>query len=407
MDQVASRLRGATVGVIAFNARPIAMSLRRLGCRVLVSDYWGDTDLAEFCERYVAILDQHSDESTGGREDGETIGHMLVDNMLRTFGSEDIDLVFIGSGLDNDHDEVRRLTECFTVVGNDADAFRRARDPETVTRAGRDAVFRIPRRVYFDSLEDASRAAEDIGYPCVMKSVRSGGGTGIRLIRNPEDLQRWAGKGKTEGRYLQEYIEGTDVSCSVLSSGSDAHALSVQGQLIGMPSAGRRCDFVYCGNYIPVPLGEEVLQEIMRASEQISLTLGLRGSNGVDMVVDREGEAWLMEVNPRLQGSLEMFECSTGLSVTELHYLAWSGELPAVNVTPRPTVRMVVYANHGGTLSSLEGLSGVWDRTPGGSIVNSGDPICTVVMTGARLSDCYGECMKMARIVQSLVRPEG
>ena len=56
MTQHSSVLDGKNVGVIGFNARPIAASLKRRGARPYVSDYWGDLDLPEASEECIAVL---------------------------------------------------------------------------------------------------------------------------------------------------------------------------------------------------------------------------------------------------------------------------------------------------------------------------------------------------------------
>ena len=47
--------RGSTVLVVGFNARPIAASAKRLGLKVLVVDYWGDTDIYKYADKVLVV----------------------------------------------------------------------------------------------------------------------------------------------------------------------------------------------------------------------------------------------------------------------------------------------------------------------------------------------------------------
>ena len=56
MKKLSSAFKGKQVGVIGFNARPIAQSLKRAGAETCVSDYWGDLDLKEVSDSCIAVL---------------------------------------------------------------------------------------------------------------------------------------------------------------------------------------------------------------------------------------------------------------------------------------------------------------------------------------------------------------
>jgi predicted ATP-grasp superfamily ATP-dependent carboligase len=369
----------------------------------VVSDYWGDADLAKCCKFFVSLLNPR----LGRRQRGSALKHDLatglVDNFLNMCEAENVDAIMVGSGLDDSPREIDRLDALCDVVGNDAARFEEARNPERVKAAAEATDLRTPARSNFASVDNAIAVAREIGYPCVIKPRQSGGGAGIRFVRSEAELRQSLSNVRPTAVYLQQYIRGLDLSCSVLGTGERAFTLSLQGQLIGMPSSGRPCDFVYCGNYAPVDVTEGKARSIAESCEDLCLSLSLKGSSGVDLVLDQKGEIWLMEVNPRLQGSLEMIEHGSGASVTLLHYLSWLGELPTEKPPTVPAVRMIVYANRTGAVGNLSALRNIADVTPEGVLVRRGDPVCTVVMTGKSVSECCTAAIASANQVQAAV----
>jgi predicted ATP-grasp superfamily ATP-dependent carboligase len=204
----------------------------------------------------------------------------------------------------------------------------------------------------------------------------------IRAFGEPENDEY-------EQRVLQEYVRGVDISCSVLGAGDLALTLSVQGQLIGMPTAGRNCGFAYCGNYYPSGLSDETVTRVAEVSETICKKLKLNGSIGLDYIMDESNQIWFMEVNPRIQGTLELLEATGNLSITEHHVRASLGVLPEKLPTLSPGVKMIIYSRRDGAVPNLAQYSNTVDRTPQGVMVNRGDPICTIIETSSSMIDCY------------------
>jgi hypothetical protein len=170
-----------------------------------------------------------------------------------------------------------------------------------------------------------------------------------------------------------------------------------------MPTAGRNCGFAYCGNYYPSGLDAETVSRITEVSEDISKELKLSGSIGLDFVVDESNRIWLMEVNPRIQGTLELMEAAGNLSITSLHVLASQGELPKELPDIGPCVKMIVYSRRDGAVPDLTQFSNTVDRSPAGVMVNMGDPICTVIEVGSSMRECYERASETALAIQNQI----
>lgn len=131
----------------------------------------------------------------------------------------------------------------------------------------------------------------------LIKPRTSCGGEGIQKVESgSEELP--------DGYIAQEYVQGEDISVSLLV-GSDTRVLSVNKQLVD--------DFKCYGVTIPFEVGEEVLEEAIKAAESIK---GLFGYVGVDMVL---GDApYVVEVNPRLTTPAILFGDVYGVSTADV-----------------------------------------------------------------------------------------
>ncbi|MFW9871065.1 MAG: ATP-grasp domain-containing protein [Candidatus Thorarchaeota archaeon] len=406
MDSISAPLKGKKVGVVGFNARPIAYSAKKAGASVFASDYWGDEDLSTCSNSWIAVL-----TPTPGIRQRQPLDIplpvALVDNLLHLTKNNQLDLVIIGSGFDDYSEALLPLEEMNLLVGCSLSQIRISRDYSSLKKLAKKLEINIPNRLVYSELDKLLSKSAPIDFPCVVRPTHSGGGSGVRFARNRNDIIRLFQGIETidfEPRVVQEYISGFDVSCSVLSTGDISLAISVQGQLIGMPTAGRNCGFAYCGNYIPSLLSEEIENIIMTTSEQICNILNLKGSVGLDFVVDNSERVWLMEVNPRIQGSLELIEHAGDISITDSHVRAVNGVLPNNRPKLNPGVKMIIYSRRDGKIPDLSKYPNTVDRTPQGVMVNRGDPICTVIEIGPSLKDCYRKVSKVARLIQEDIR---
>lgn len=404
MTQRSSTLQGKKIGVIGFNARPIAASLKRQSAFTYVSDYWGDSDLAGVSTDCIAVLSPQPKIRQRQPLD-LPLFQSLIDNFLILTKDVDLDYVVVGSGFDDHSDSLVPFNEKGLLVGTLPNQMKKSRDFKLLSNLVSDDLCSIPKRRMFKTVDELMENSSSFMYPYILRPTHSGGGSGIRLIRNRDDLLRITSAQMDESfsYVVQQYIRGRDLSCSILSTGKEALVVSIQRQLIGMPSAGKNCDFSYCGNSYPVNLEPAIEQKIRQLSKYLSEKIGLQGSNGFDFVVDEAHNLWLMEVNPRIQGTLEMLEIAGNISMTEQHVKSSQGVLPKKLPDFSPTTKLIVYSRRTGLVPDLTSFPSSFDRSPEGTQVNLGDPICTVIKSGGDILECYQDAYDTAREIQRQV----
>ncbi|MBO5840933.1 MAG: ATP-grasp domain-containing protein, partial [Methanobrevibacter sp.] len=153
----------------------------------------------------------------------------------------------------------------------------------------------------------------------ILKPLQGSGGLGIFLLNNEscnelKQLDEICQNISLENYILQEYIEGTNVSSSVLSSHDDRKNL-INSRLITEHDLGND-SYEYSGNILPLDENsfrmfnnnrteinaDELNDEMKNTSEDLIKEFGLIGSNGVDYILDNDGELKVIEINPRFQG---------------------------------------------------------------------------------------------------------
>jgi predicted ATP-grasp superfamily ATP-dependent carboligase len=153
-----------------------------------------------------------------------------------------------------------------------------------------------------DDLREIKKAVRDI-YPLIFKPANGVSGCGLSVVRNQGQVAGAVSKirKETSSRQFvaQELIEGAAASVSLLSTGSEAVAISLNRQDVKIETSDSSSR--YNGGSVPFdhPLKAEA---VVVAEKIVNSFRDLRGYVGVDFVLT-ENEAVAIEVNPRLTTS--------------------------------------------------------------------------------------------------------
>jgi len=248
---------------------------------------------------------------------------------------------------------------------------------------------------------------KDFHYPVVAKPVYGGGGTANFVCINEKELIHWA---KLFPEFLfQEYIKGTHASVSLISTEHEAISVSVNEQLIGMDSVYAPGPFAYCGNISPFVTKSSERMRMCEIAEFLTTELGLVGSNGIDFVVT-DDVPFVIEVNPRFQGSLDTVELSTGLNLNlvDASMKAVRGDLRVERVeAKRYAAKTIVFAKQ--ELRVVMGnldrdVQGIVDTPEKGRIVKQGEPIATGIGIGDSREEAVAGAMSNVKRIKAGVR---
>lgn len=332
--------------VVAVSARMLAELAVGDGYEVIAVDRFGDVDL-----RAVA-------PGVTGRS-GDALVKLAEDTAT--------DAVVYGAGFENRPDLVCRLAQGRELLGTPAELLAAVRDPWAVGAAARAVGARAPETRPGDALANPDAGA------WLRKPKRSGGGRGVR---------RWAGGRLTSAEILQRRIHGLSCSAVAIGDGRHASVLGLTEQLHRSPGFG------WMGNLTPPRLPSHELDELagqLRAvCEALAARFGVRGAFGVDAIWDGR-HAWVLEVNPRPPGSLELF----GAGCFEAHVRGARGlgvpADPASHPRPAANAKLVLFADR-----DLRAPDPGWwpaglvrDVPRAGEEIKRGAPVCTLISADA------------------------
>lgn len=185
-----------------------------------------------------------------------------------------------------------------------------------------------------DTLDQALAAAEEIGYPLMLKATAGGGGRGIRKVTEPTELTEAYQRTRDEAErafgsgvvFLEKLVTGArHVEVQLISDGTTAWAVGVRDC-----SVQRRNQKVIEESSSAL-LEPEQTAELKASAERLALAVGYAGAGTVEFLYHPQSATFaFLEVNTRLQVEHPITEVVTGLDLVAWQIRIARGEsLPA------------------------------------------------------------------------------
>ncbi len=175
-----------------------------------------------------------------------------------------------------------------------------------------------------------AQAANEIGYPVLVKAVFGGGGRGMRVVRDPAELAEAVGSARREAAaafgdgtvFLERYVDAprhVEVQIFGDSQGNVVHLFEREC------SIQRRYQKII--EEAPSPaVGDDLRRELGEAAVAAGKAIGYTGAGTVEFVLDGDGEFFFLEVNTRLQVEHPVTELVTGLDLVALQLAVAEGQ---------------------------------------------------------------------------------
>ena len=182
--------------------------------------------------------------------------------------------------------------------------------------------------------EHLAGAADQIGYPVLIKAVAGGGGKGMRKVTRPQDFAAALDSAQGEARtafgnpavLIEKYVEKPrHIEVQVFGDGSRALHLFERDC-----SLQRRHQKVI--EEAPAPgMTAEMRAAMGAAAVRAAEAIGYKGAGTIEFIVDssrglRPDGFWFMEMNTRLQVEHPVTEAITGIDLVEWQLRVASGE---------------------------------------------------------------------------------
>ena len=381
--------------ILGASTRAAAFSAWRAGFEPVCVDQFADADLC-------AMTEVHPIESLSfAVNDIHTPISRAIQNLA------ELPVLYAG-GMENQPLLLQHLERNHTIWGASSRAIQRVRHPQRLA----DGLTEVRQRML--PVRMASDPPPRDG-TWIVKPLASAGGRGIF----PWDAA--APDLPLDGaHYFQQRVHGRVYSALFLAETEpgDVRFIGLTRQLVGCPElhAG---PFAWCGNIGPAFLPVEVEFMVRRWGNILKWKFGLTGLYGIDFIVDETGQPWLLEVNPRLTGSVEILELACGLTLLADHIACYDSHAstsarefaaPPVPVEDERLGRAILYAPYQ-LRSKIPVPAAIhWETVPNiadipvfDSLIEPGQPVCSVYVWGADEADVTARLFAAASGLEPLL----
>jgi acetyl-CoA carboxylase biotin carboxylase subunit len=216
-------------------------------------------------------------------------------------------------------------------IGPDAEVMARMGDKVQAKRElGTAGVPLVPGSDGAVDLTEALAAADELGYPVLLKAAAGGGGKGMRLAQGRDELERMFSTAAAEALaafgdgslYLERaLVPARHVEVQVLADGRG-----------GVLTLGEReCSIQRRHQKLveespSTALSSELREEMEAAAERACRSIGYSSAGTFEFLLGPEGEFHFMELNARLQVEHPVSELVTGLDLVREQIRIASGE---------------------------------------------------------------------------------
>src|SRR5512132_1374781 len=160
------------------------------------------------------------------------------------------------------------------------------------------------------TLDEARAAAEETGYPVLLKAVAGGGGKGMRTVRDPQELEGAFQTAAAEaqaafgepGLYLEKAIvPARHVEIQVLADG-EGGVLTLGERACALQRRHQKLD-------------EETREQMEDAAERAARAVDYRSAGTFEFLLGPDRSFYFIELNARLQVEHPVTEMVTGIDI--------------------------------------------------------------------------------------------
>jgi len=269
-----------------------------------------------------ALHVQLADEAVCVGDSLSNKSYLNIPNILAAATSRGVDAIHPGYGFLAENDKFAEMCNDHGIVfiGPSPKAIRSMGDKstakETMEAVG---VPTVPgSKGLLSNVDEAYQLADNIGYPVIIKATAGGGGRGMRLVENADNLEKMfkAAQGEAEaafgndGLYMEKFIKKPrHVEIQILAdrSGNVVHLgerdCSVQ----------RRHQKLLEESPSPA-INTEIRKKMGNAAIAAAKSIGYEGAGTVEFLVDVDN-FYFMEMNTRIQVEHPVTEMVTGVDL--------------------------------------------------------------------------------------------
>ena len=179
-------------------------------------------------------------------------------------------------------------------------------------------------------VKEATKIAEKIGYPVIIKAAAGGGGKGMRIVRNSEELVDGMKMATSEARnsfndarvFIEKYIENPrHIEIQVLAD-KYGNVVSLGERECSIQRRHQKVIEEAPSMFVTPEMRKKMGDQAIALARQV----GYVSAGTVEFIVDSSGEFYFLEMNTRLQVEHRVTELVTGIDLVEQMIRIAAGE---------------------------------------------------------------------------------
>ena len=204
------------------------------------------------------------------------------------------------------------------IIGTDCEAIERAENRDSFNAIIKELGIPQPAGHAVTSIEEGVKAAEEIGYPVLVRPSFVLGGRAMQIVSKEKDLRHYL---KTAVEIdvdkpvlVDKYIVGKEVEVDAICDGIDVF---VPGIMELVERTG-----VHSGDSISVypsySISDKVKGIILQYAKKLGKAIGIIGLYNIQFIVAPDEKVYIIEVNPRSSRTVPFLSKATGYSLADI-----------------------------------------------------------------------------------------
>ena len=204
------------------------------------------------------------------------------------------------------------------LIGTDVKAIERAENRDSFEKVMEKLKLLQPKGKAVTNIESGIKAAEEIGYPVLVRPSYVLGGRAMQIVSNKKALERYL-KSAVEINTKQpvlvdKYITGKELEVDAVCDGKDVF---VPGIMEHVEKTG-----IHSGDSISIyptfSVSQKAKETILDYTVKLGLGIGIIGLYNIQFIVDKEENVYVIEVNPRSSRTVPFISKATGYALADI-----------------------------------------------------------------------------------------
>ena len=204
------------------------------------------------------------------------------------------------------------------IIGTGIDAINNAEDRKCFERIMNEVGIPQPKAKAVTDIESGVEAANNIGYPVLVRPSFVLGGRAMQIVGNEETLRHYLRSAveinEKSPVLVDKYIQGKELEVDAICDGKDVY---IPGIMEHVEHTG-----IHSGDSISVyptfSVSQQVKDTIIEYTRQLGLAIGIIGLFNIQFIVDEQEKVYVIEVNPRSSRTVPFLSKSTGVPMAKI-----------------------------------------------------------------------------------------